>query len=65
MYEIHAVILELTGSARIITWTVAFPGVSRFTKGVNIVWLLVFTCFSISGNYSDKHTTSIIHSEFY
>lgn len=40
---------KLTGSARMTTWTVALPGVSRETYGVRIVWLASFIIFSMPG----------------
>ena len=42
--------LQPTGSAKITTSTVAFPGVSKLTSGVSIVWPSFFTKDSISGN---------------
>lgn len=41
---------RLTGSAKITTSTVAFPGVSRLTKGVRIFWFSFFIRASISGS---------------
>ena len=40
----------LTGSASITTSTVAFPGVSRLTRGVRIVCPASFTDCSMAGN---------------
>ena len=41
----------LTGSASMTTSTVAFPGVSRLTRGVRIVCPACFTDCSMAGNW--------------
>ena len=40
----------LTGSAKMITCTVAFPGVSRLTRGVRIFWFSLFIKSSKTDN---------------
>ena len=54
----------LTGSARITTWTVALPGVSRETYGVNIVLLESFTLDSIPLSCSEGQENAILPKAF-
>lgn len=49
----------LTGSAKMITCTVAFPGVSRLTRGVRIFWFSLF----IKSSKSDNLRKTKRHSE--
>ena len=49
----------LTGSAKMITCTVAFPGVSRLTRGVRIFWFSLF----INSSKSDNLRKTKRHSE--
>ena len=41
---------SLTGSAKMTTWTVALPGVSRLTSGVSTEWPALLTRLSRSAN---------------
>lgn len=49
-----------TGSAKMTTSTVAFPGVSKLTSGVNIVSPASFTEHSIAGNWLLGHEKAIL-----
>ena len=63
----HIIILLqfLTGSANIITSTVAFPGVSKLTNGVNIVLLVFFIVSSISFNCNVQNKPFTSHNTIY
>ena len=53
-------LMQLTGSAKITTWTVALPGVSRLTRGVKIVFPVSLAFFSISGSSLLEHENAIL-----
>ena len=49
----------ITGSAKMTTWTVAFPGVSKLTNGVRMVLSAALTSDSIVWSWDDGHEKAI------